>query len=49
MGINGLEGLTLGIEELDGLFGGFKLGDFGVFYGSWMSPVWREDVWRFMV
>jgi len=42
LSISGLKGLTFGIEELDGLFGGLRQGELVVFYGSWTSHILSE-------
>ncbi|MFQ6095764.1 MAG: hypothetical protein ACE5NN_06440 [Candidatus Bathyarchaeia archaeon] len=40
--ISSMETLTFGIEELDRLFGGLKLGQLVAFHGSWTSHILSE-------
>jgi DNA repair protein RadA len=40
--VSSLGSLTFGIEELDGLLGGLRVGDFAVFHGSWMCNALSE-------
>jgi len=40
--ISGLKSLFFGVEELDALFGGLKLGELVVFHGSWASRILSE-------
>jgi len=39
---SGLKSLAFGVEELDTLLGGLGVGEFVVFYGSWMSHLFSE-------